>query len=136
MSKKFLFIISILVFWACLPDHVSNTTPPVIFSGTLIDIKLLGGRDEEVAREMIELREGGFAMVGSTKSTDGDFSDRMTGDWALFLIKMDELGEVTWKKTYGGSADDFGFSLVETPAGGFVLMGYSNSKDGDVPPTK
>ncbi len=136
MSKKFLFIISILVFWACLPDHVSNTTPPVIFSGTLIDIKLLGGSDEEVAREMIELREGGFAMVGSTKSTDGDFSDRMTGDWDLFLIKMDEQGEVTWKKTYGGSADDFGFSLVETPEGGFVLMGYSNSQDGDVPPTK
>jgi len=136
VSKKFLFIISILVFWACLPDHVSNTTPPVIFSGTLIDIKLLGGSDEEVAREMIELREGGFAMVGSTKSTDGDFSDRMTGDWDLFLIKMDEQGEVTWKKTYGGSADDFGFSLVETPEGGFVLMGYSNSQDGDVPPTK
>ena len=68
-----------------------------------------GGSDEEVAREMIELREGGFAMVGSTNSIDGDFIDRSSNDWDLFLIEMDQQGEVTWKKTYGGSADDFGF---------------------------
>ncbi|MEK9517330.1 MAG: hypothetical protein VWZ97_04840 [Flavobacteriaceae bacterium] len=135
MSKKLLLIFFTLLFWACLPDRISNTTPSVIFSGILTEVKLLGGSDEEVAREMIELREGGFAMVGSTKSTDGDFSDRVSNDWDLFLIKMDEQGEVTWKKTYGGSADDFGFSLIETPEGGFVLMGYSNSQDGDVPPT-
>ncbi len=136
MSKKFIFIISILLFCACLPDHIPNTTPPIFFSGTLTDIKLLGGSNEEVAREMIELQQGGYAMVGSTKSTDGDFSDRIGNDWDLFLIKMDEQGEVTMKKTYGGSGDDFGFSLAETPEGGFVLIGYSNSRDGDVPTTK
>ncbi len=136
MFRKLLFIISISIFCACLPDYISNTTAPVFFSGKLIDVKLLGGSDEEVAREVIELHEGGYAMVGSTKSTDGDFSNRIGNDWDLFLIKMDEQGEVTWKKTYGGSGDDFGFSLTETPVGGFVLMGYSNSQDGDVPPTK
>ena len=136
MFRKSLFIISISIFWSCLPDRISNTTAPVFFSGKLIDVKLFGGSDEEVARELIELQQGGYAMVGSTKSTDGDFSDRNGNDWDLFLIKMDEKGEVTWKKTYGGSGDDFGFSLAETPAGGFVLMGYSNSQDGDVPPTK
>tara|TARA_B100001173_G_scaffold244699_1_gene214755 strand:- start:1747 stop:3087 length:1341 start_codon:yes stop_codon:yes gene_type:complete len=134
--RKLLFIISISFFWTCLPDRISDTTAPVFFSGKLIDVKLFGGSDEEVARELIELQQGGYAMVGSTKSTDGDFSNRIGNDWDLFLIKMDEQGEVTWKKTYGGSGDDFGFSLAETPAGGFVLMGYSNSQDGDVPPTK
>jgi hypothetical protein len=136
VAKNFLFFTITGFFMACLPDHITNDTPPMIFSGTLVEIKLFGGSDEEVAREIIELKSGGFAMVGSTKSTDGDFSDRMTSDWDLFLIKMDEQGQITWKKTYGGSADDFGFSLIETPEGGFVLMGYSNSKDGDVPPTK
>ena len=135
MSKKFLPIFSILLFWGCSPDHISNTIPSVIFSGILTEVKLFGGSDEEVARKMIELREGGYAMVGSTKSIDGDFSDRVANDWDMFLIKMDEQGEVTWKKTYGGSGDDFGFSLLETPEGGFVLIGYSNSQDGDVPPT-
>ena len=135
MYKKFLPVFTILLFWSCLPDRIFNTTPSILFSGILTEVRLLGGSDEEVAREMIELREGGFAMVGSTNSIDGDFIDRSSNDWDLFLIKMDQQGEVTWKKTYGGSADDFGFSLLETPEGGFVLMGYSNSQDGDVPPT-
>ena len=136
MSKN-IFIIIVLLFWGCLPDPVSNSTiTPIYFSATLIDVKFFGGSDEEVAREIIELQDGGFGIVGSTKSTDGDFSNRMGNDWDLFLIKIDEQGEVTWKKTYGGSADDFGFSLVESPEGGFVLMGYSNSQDGDVPTTK
>ena len=136
MSKN-IFIIIILLFWGCLPDPVSNTTIPTFyFSANLIDVKSFGGSDEEVAREIIELQDGGFGIVGSTKSTDGDFSNRMDSDWDLFLIKIDEQGEVTWKKTYGGSADDFGFSLVESPEGGFVLIGYSNSQDGDVPTTK
>ena len=137
MSKNIFITIIVLLFWGCLPDTVSNTTiPPFYFSATLIDVKFFGGSDEEVAREIIELQDGGFGIVGSTKSTDGDFSNRMGNDWDLFLIKIDEQGEVTWKKTYGGSADDFGFSLVESPEGGFVLMGYSNSQDGDVPTTK
>ena len=137
MSKNIFLIITILSFLGCLPDPVSNTTTPSLyFSATLIDVKFFGGSDEEVAREIIELQDGGFGIVGSTKSTDGDFSNRMGNDWDLFLIKIDEQGEVTWKKTYGGSADDFGFSLAESPEGGFVLMGYSNSQDGDVPTTK
>ena len=137
MSKNIFIVITVLLFWGCLPDPVSNTiTPPFYFSSTLIEVKFFGGSDEEVAREIIELQDGGFGIVGSTKSTDGDFSNRMDNDWDLFLIKIDEQGEVTWKKTYGGSADDFGFSLVESPEGGFVLMGYSNSQDGDVPTTK
>ena len=83
----------ILLFWGCLPDPVSNAiAPPFSFSGTLISVKFFGGSDEEVAREIIELNEGGYAMVGSTKSTDGDFSDRLGNDWDLFLIKMDEQG--------------------------------------------
>ncbi|MBT6128277.1 MAG: hypothetical protein GWP29_03635 [Bacteroidetes bacterium] len=136
MNKKLLFFISVSLFWGCIPDSLSTNTTEVEFSGTLTQITLLGGSDEEVAREIIPLRKGGLAMVGSTKSTDGDFSERTTNDWDLFLIKLDHDGEILWKKTYGGSGDDFGFSIVETPEGGFVLLGYSNSQDGDVPPTQ
>ena len=132
-------IISLSLFFllvGCFSEPMPSSNSSISFSGILTDVRLLGGSDEEVAREIIELHQGGYAMVGSTKSTDGDFSDRMTDDWDLFLIKLDQQGEVTWTKTYGGSGDDFGFSLVETPEGGFVLLGYSNSQDGDVPPTK
>lgn len=137
MIRNLFFILSILLFSGCIPDSANTTSTPVAqFRGTLNHVTLLGGSDEEVAREIIKLRQGGFAVVGSTKSTDGDFSDRTTNDWDLFLIKINSDGEILWKKTYGGSGDDFGFSLRETPEGGFVLLGYSNSQDGDVPPTQ
>ena len=136
MFKKIVFITTMTLFWACSLDPILPTTPPTSFSGTLVDLKLFGGSDDEVARELIELRQGGFAMVGSTKSKDGDFVDRNTDNWDLFLMKLDQQGEMIWVKTYGGNAEDFGFSLVETPSGGFVLMGYSSSQDGDVPPTR
>ena len=123
-------------FWGCFPDSDPNTAPMPHFYGVLTDLRLFGGSDEELARELIQLHQGGFAMVGSTQSTDGDFSGRISKDWDMFLIKLDNTGEVIWTKTYGGSGDDFGFSLVETPEGDFVLTGYSNSQDGDVPPTK
>ena len=119
-----------------MPDSISINTPEAQFSGSLTQVTLVGGSNEDVAREIIQLRKGGLAVVGSTKSTDGDFSERTSNDWDLFLIKFSLNGEILWKKTYGGSGDDFGFSVVETPEGGFVLLGYSNSQDGDVPPTK
>lgn len=134
--KKIIYLSLFFLLVGCFSEPMPSSNSSISFSGILTDVRLLGGSDEEVAREIIELRQGGYAMVGSTKSTDGDFSDRMTDDWDLFLIKLDQQGEVTWTKTYGGSGDDFGFSLVETPEGGFVLLGYSNSQDGDVPPTK
>ena len=136
MSKKSLLLFLALPFWACLPDSINTTTQLPYFSGILTDVYLFGGSKEDLGRETIELRSGGFAMVGSTQSTDGDFSERNTEDWDLFLMKFSEEGEPIWTKTYGGSADDFGFSLVETQEGGFVLVGYSNSMDGDVPATK
>ena len=119
-----------------MPYSISINTPEAQFSVSLTQVTLVGGSNEDVAREIIQLRKGGLAVVGSTKSTDGDFSERTANDWDLFLIKFSLDGEILWKKTYGGSGDDFGFSVVETPEGGFVLLGYSNSQDGDVPPTK
>jgi len=134
--KKIIFIIIVILFWACSPDSHTPINTPNDFSGILVDVKLFGGSDEEVARELIELQQGGYAMVGSTKSKDGDFDERSTDNWDLFLMKLDQQGEVIWTRTYGGTAEDFGFSLVETDSGGFVLIGYSSSQDGDVPPTK
>ena len=109
-----------ILFWACSPDSHTPINTPTDFSGILVDVKLFGGSDEEVARELIELQQGGYAMIGSTKSKDGDFDERSTDNWDLFLMKLDQQGEVIWTRTYGGTAEDFGFftsksSLSEVP---------------------
>ena len=64
------------------------------------------------------------------------FSEKTSADRDLFLMKLKDDGSLLWKKTYGGSGDDHGNSLLQTPDGGFVLLGYRSSQDGDVNPTK
>lgn len=39
---------------------------------------------------------------------------------------------IQWQKSYGGSADDYGNSIQPTTDGGYILVGESNSNNGDV----
>ena len=39
---------------------------------------------------------------------------------------------IQWQKSYGGSDDDIGMSVVNSQEGGFLLGGYTRSEDGDV----
>ncbi len=54
------------------------------------------------------------------------------GDWDLMLIKTDTLGNVHWKKCYGGSLRDTPYSIQKTNDGYIYLIGVTDSEDGDV----
>ncbi|NER09842.1 hypothetical protein SAMN06265375_101639 [Muriicola jejuensis] len=41
-------------------------------------------------------------------------------------------GEVAWIRSFGGSGDDTPRSVVQTDDGGFAVLGFSNSTDGDL----
>ena len=41
-------------------------------------------------------------------------------------------GEIEWQKTFGGSGDDIAHGIIETTDGGYAIIGYTNSIDGDV----
>jgi len=43
---------------------------------------------------------------------------------------------VQWQKIYGGSNNDIGYSIQKTSDNGYVIAGYTNSKDGDVKENK
>ena len=47
-----------------------------------------------------------------------------------WLLKFNAEAELEWAKTYGGSGDDRGHSLIQMDDGGFMLLGYSQSADG------
>lgn len=42
------------------------------------------------------------------------------------------LGEIEWQKTYGGSGDEIARGVIETSDGGYAVIGYTNSTDGDI----
>ena len=42
------------------------------------------------------------------------------------------IGEVTWIKSFGGSGDDTAREVIVTSDGGYAILGFSNSTDGDL----
>lgn len=63
----------------------------------------------------------GYAIIGTTKATSNGIND-------IQLIRVDENGDVLWRRTYGGTADEQGRAIVAMPDGGFAFTG--NIKQG------
>ena len=43
---------------------------------------------------------------------------------------------VTWKKMLGGNGNDYGYSIIKAPDGGYLLSGRTTSNNGDITSTK
>lgn len=83
--------------------------------------KTLGSEKHDIATSIIQTKDGGYIVTGNTKKMSGRKSD-------IWLMKLDENGEMLWEKTLGGSKDDFASSIVETQDGGLALVGDTRSK--------
>ena len=49
----------------------------------------------------------------------------------VLLFTVDGLGQNTWVKTFGGTGNDIGFSIISTSDDEILVSGYSNSTNGD-----
>lgn len=73
-----------------------------------------------VANAVIELSGGGFAAVGYA-----DFGRRTGTD--VVLVRFDAAGDTLWTRSYGGDREEVGWDVVESPDGGFFLVGYTEA---------
>ena len=124
-----LFLLFIFVGCSPITDTNWSFLPPVV--NTWESLQTYGGSQEDIANAVVSTQDGGFAVVGNTQSTDGDFSNKKRPGSDLFLMKFNSEKKLEWTETYGGSDDDRGQGLVQLNDGGFVLIGYSKSSDGD-----
>ncbi|WP_298505381.1 hypothetical protein [uncultured Maribacter sp.] len=131
--KKYITLLSmIFVLFSCSGDWENEPKENnVKFSGEVDWVKNYGGSGEETAQSIIKTFDGGYAVLGFSNSIDGDLEGKTLEVNDYWLLKLDELGNKQWSKTYGGSKDDKGQSVKQTKDGGFVLTGYAMSNDGD-----
>ena len=131
MRRFLLFFTMLIVICCCNPDKDLNPIIPVS-NGSLEMAKTYGGSKNDVAKSVIATSDGGFAVLGYTQSIDGDVTEKSSENYDYWLLKFNSEALLEWTKTYGGSGDDRGNQVIQTSDGGYVLIGYSDSSDGDV----
>ena len=79
-----------------------------------------GGSAVDRAYSLIQTTDGGYAVAGFTRSYGAGGAD-------FWLIKLDRQGNKVWDKTFGGSAADEAYSLIQTTDGGYAVAGRTVS---------
>ena len=90
----------------------------------------LGGTGIEQAQDITRTSDGGYAIVGSTFSSDIQVT-KNNGESDVWLVKLNGEGQLQWQNSFGGSAFDNGNSVKLTADGGFLIAGTTKSFDGD-----
>jgi hypothetical protein len=87
--------------------------------------KTFGGANDDWGASIYPTADGGYVIAGDTKSYG-------TGGFDFWLIKIDDLGNEEWNRTYGEpTSDDTGNCVAQTLDGGYVIVGYSIEFSGD-----
>ncbi len=96
-------------------------------NGNLEWAKTYGGTDFDEAFSVQQTSDGGYILAGETRSFGAGLSD-------IFLMKTDANGNIIWAKTYGGTSNDWAYSIQQTSDGGYIVAGltWSFSAGGDI----
>ena len=94
----------------------------------------LGGLDGDYVYSVVNMAGGGYALLGlSFGPVSGDVTGPGNGNYDLWVIKLDNAGNKTWDRLYGGSGYDEPHTLLATADGGLLVGGGSGSPiSGDV----
>ena len=104
----------ILVFLINCSKNIETNLPlKFSFDSEFKIVNTYGGSNEDIAHAIIKTYDGGFAVIGNTKSNDIDLNFRTTNDSDVLFLKFKPDLELDYIKTYGGSDDDGGYDLVQ-----------------------
>lgn len=127
LNKVFTYCFMVLLLLSCSSDDAStsNNDDQVTF------IKTYGGSKNDSAQSITATMDGGYIILGYTQSNDNDITDKQDESFDYWVLKFDVTDQLQWQKTYGGSLDDRGSDIIQTSDGGYAILGYSFSNDGD-----
>lgn len=100
-------------------------------AGNLEWERSLGGSGWDEASSVEQTFDGGYIIAGLSSSSDGDVTQNR-GDDDVWVVKLDQAGNLEWEKSLGGSDAEFAHSIQQTEDEGYILAGYTWSEDGDV----
>ena len=124
------FVLFISIFWSFV---FSASNKPMIETANE-DYNFstsIGRTDNDNLRELLYTSDNKLLLIGSGRGT-GDGFGTTNGLVDFWIVKTELDGNIIWEKSYGGSLFDKCFDGIETSDGGFILVGQTQSIDGDV----
>jgi uncharacterized protein YuzE len=73
-----------------------------------------------------------FPFINSSEILTADTSSHSLYQPDAWVVKYDPVGNINWYKHFGGSSFDYIKSIRQTSDGGYIVLGITNSNDGDV----
>jgi hypothetical protein len=84
-----------------------------------------------VGKDIIVTHDGGIVVAGYTSSSEGEFFSK-NGEEDFLIAKFTDELELLWWNSFGGSRRDMAEGVAQTGDGNFILVGLTESSDGDV----
>ncbi|MFA5419914.1 MAG: hypothetical protein WC341_15785, partial [Bacteroidales bacterium] len=97
--------------------------------GDILWEKALGGSRIEAIQNGLVTSDGGIIAFGYTNSEDGDIT-RYFDDYDLWMVKLNDEGEIQWDFTLGSFSGEGGGAIKQTSDGGFIVIGYTSGGEG------
>lgn len=86
--------------------------------------KKFGGPATDIPFTIKLTTDGGTIAAG--------YTDAGNDYWDLHIAKLSKCGDLLWQKQYGGSGYESARDIIQTADGGYIVLGETNSTDGDV----
>ena len=120
------FLTSLILLFLSLSSFAQ--APDIIFQNTV------GGDDWEFVRDFIQSSDGGYVLVGDSRSNASfDKSENNIGSDDIWVVKLDNTGALEWENTIGGTLRDLALGVEEAANGEFIVAGWTASPvSGDI----
>ena len=100
-------------------------------SGDMLWSKFFGGSFTDMPEGIVETDDNGFIIVGGSDSFDIDITNNL-GSYDFWIIKISDVGDLLWEKSFGGDEIDQARAIVKSGDGNFVIAGDTRSNSNDV----
>lgn len=122
MTKQFtLLFLSMVMCVLLLPAKFAFSDDGISVSVPETDwVRTYGGENDDGAYSITQTDDGGYLVVGYTRSYGQGESD-------IYVLKLDAAGEKEWQETHGSMWYDAGITVRQTSDGGYMIAGVKSA---------